>query len=249
MIIPGPVPASIWGKMWAKAIAGLPTNTPHVPPMTFKDLLEKDMRAAVQDFLKLPPTDFVEPLFDEDHRMACQSLKDFYYALEELNANNPLKLTNFRDGIIGPGDPDVDHVLTMTQPNRWTLTELVTGATCELTNDIVPGVGKPHLDRVKWARVYAGAITNSGYLQKLKSDPKKAIDDFPVTFPGAPLPHNPPDPVLRIPMFNDLLSSLTLPIDLLDGVPPGTKLRQTLTEIAEGVCLGYEATLCVSLSC
>ncbi|MGE0825282.1 MAG: hypothetical protein AB7G75_13220 [Candidatus Binatia bacterium] len=238
MTIQGPVPTSIWGRMWAKAL---------IDPV-FRKTLEEDMRKAVSDFLGLPTGDFVEPLFDEHHRMACQSLKDFYYVLEELKENDQTKLERFRDGdpTLPSTDTDIAHILMMTRPNRWTLTELVTGDTCEATNDLVPGAGNKHLNRTHWARVYAGAVLNSNYLGLLKKNPKKAIDDFVATFPGAnPLPHNPVDPVLRLPTVTDLRASSTLPIALR----PNGELERVLDEIARGVCMGYEATLCVSLSC
>lgn len=240
MTMKGPVPANIWGRMWAKAIAGQPTNGTYPAPInnSFKALLERDTREAVKDFVG----DYVEPLFDEEHRLACQSLKDFYHALEELKTHDLRKLTDFRDGKFNTGDSEIAHLLTMTRPNRWTLTELVTGETCELTNDIVPGAGKSYLNREQWARVYAGGVLDNAYLDQLKRQPKLAVDNFPGSLP---LPHQADDPILQLPTLQNLFDSPTLPLDLKNQ----TKLTAVLTAIANGISMEYDATLSVSLTC
>ena len=236
-IIQGPVPASMWGRIWARALI-----TP-----AFNTILERDMRQGVSEFLRfcgLPVGTFVEPLFDDNHRMACQSLKDFYHALEELKDKDSAKFDKFVDDdpTLPANDSDIVHILTMTRPNRWTLTELVTGDTCEMVNDLAPGAAKPHLNRKHWARVYAAAVKDSSYLATLKRDPKTAIDNF----PGArPLPHTAGNPILRLPTLAELRAHPSLPINLQ---APGA-LDTALAEIVQANCMGYEATLCVSLSC
>jgi len=192
--ITGPVPASIWGRIWAKAIADLRTNGNYGSPInnSFKALLERNIREAVKDFVG----DYVEPLFDENHRLACLCLRDFYDEIQKLERRNRAKLTRFRDNQVNAPDTDIDGILDKTRSNTWTLTELGTGASCTDNNDIIAPVGTV-LKKKEWARVYAEAILDyQGYGTKLKKDPTNAID----TFPGAGgLNRAVGDPILQLP--------------------------------------------------
>src|ERR1700704_342265 len=119
----GPVPKSIWGRMWAKAF---------IDP-AFNSLIQTDMREAVKTFVG----DYVEPLFDAEHRLASKGLRDFYDALEKLRDENKSKLENFRDDLKGVRAPDDDikAILNMTMPNKWILTEFATDRPCTVMND------------------------------------------------------------------------------------------------------------------